>query len=87
MFLFIWGGLLVLLVILISLLPKSRYLWVIPPAAYLTVVTIALLGKSSDPGYDVWGFKFAIAQFIAIPLFVITAGVIFFRFHWRKPNV
>ncbi|MFW0778781.1 DUF4017 family protein [Rossellomorea marisflavi] len=84
MFLFIWGGLLVLLVILIILLPKGRYLWVIPPAAYIAVVTVALLGKSSDPGYDVWEFKFAISQFIAIPLFVITAVVTFFRLHWRK---
>ncbi|WP_372906902.1 DUF4017 family protein [Rossellomorea marisflavi] len=80
----IWGGLLVLLLILIRLLPKGRYLWVIPPAAYLIVVTIALLDKSSPPGYDVWEFKFAIAQLLAIPLFVVSAGAVFYPVHWRK---
>ncbi|MEW4305642.1 hypothetical protein [Rossellomorea marisflavi] len=47
-------GLIALVVLIVLfLLPKGRYLLIIPPAVYVAIVLTGVLPKSNDPMYDV----------------------------------
>ncbi|MEW4326902.1 hypothetical protein Q0N12_09530 [Rossellomorea marisflavi] len=81
------GFIALVVLIVLFLLPKGRYLLIIPPAVYVAIVLTGALSKSNDPMYDVWEFKFALSQFIAIPLFIFTGLVVLVRLYWRKKAV